>query len=65
MFKNVNYGNRSHKEFGSLQSILQVSEMLSQDGLLIGTSHGCLEFGECTGDTAASMTGGSVSAAIA
>lgn len=37
LFKNVNYGNRSHKEFGSLQRILQVTVTLNQVGMLIGT----------------------------
>ncbi len=37
LFKNVNYGNRSHKEFGSLQCILQVTVALNQVGMLIGT----------------------------
>lgn len=32
LFKNVSYGNRSHEEFGSSQSILQFTLMLNHVG---------------------------------
>lgn len=56
LFKNVNYGNRSHKEFGSLQCLLQVTVTLNQVGMLIGTSRGTFKCVECTRDTTALMT---------
>lgn len=65
LFKNVNYGNRSHKEFGSLQCNLQVTVMLNQVGMLIGTLLGTLKCVKCTGDSAALMTDVSVNSAIA
>ena len=65
LFKNVNYGNRSHKEFGSLQCILQVTVTLNQVGMLIGTLLGTFKYVECTGDTTALMTDVSDNSAIA
>lgn len=65
LFKNVNYGNRSHKEFGGLQCILQLTVMLNQASMLIGTLLGTFKSEECTGDSAALMTDVSVNSAIA
>lgn len=65
LFKNVNYGNRSHKEFGSMQCILQVTVILNQVGMLIGTLLGTFKCVECTRDTAALMTDVSDNSAIA
>lgn len=36
LFKNVNYGNRSHKVFGSLQYLLQVTLQLNKAAVPTG-----------------------------
>ena len=54
--KNVNYGNRSHKEFGSSQRILQVTVTLNQVGTLIGALPRAPKRGECVRDAAALKT---------
>lgn len=48
LFKNVNYGNRSHKEFGSMRCILQVTVTRRQVGMLIGTLRGTFKCVQCT-----------------
>lgn len=56
LFKNLNYGNRSHQKFGSMLCILQVTVTLNQVGMLIGTLLGTFKRVECTRDTTALMT---------
>ncbi len=65
LFKNVNYGNRSHKEFGSLQCILQFTVTHNQAGMLIETLRGTFKCVQCTRDAIALMTDVSDNTAIA
>jgi len=50
LFKNVNSGNRSHKEFGSLQCILQATVALNRVGMRIEISLGTFKRVEFTTD---------------
>ena len=63
--KKVKYGNRSHKEFGSSQRILQVTVTLNQVGMLIGALLGPPKCGECARDAAALKTDVADNSAIA